>query len=320
MTFQCIERAPHQRLLRALALLALVASRAASADGPAADATDLARRHYQSASAYFEERRYDEAVREFRESYRLAPRPALLFNIAKTLHKKGDAARALEAYRAYLDATPDATDRPAIEAEIVELGSRTGQVQIANAPRGAEVSIDGSSVGRAPFAAPVAATAGRAHIEAIPEGGGAPLKVEVEVPAGGMVTATLPSPAAKVVEVIKEKVVEKSGPRWYTSGAAWGAFAGGAVVAIAGGVLLGLARPFQDDANRHSTTEAAWQSGQARATLFQDVGIAGLAVGIALVVTGVAVFLYRARGGEAPRVTTLVTPSGAGPAALGVRF
>ncbi len=50
-----------------------------------AQATDeeLARAHFQSASAYFEQSRYDDSAREFLESYRLSRRPELLVNAAR---------------------------------------------------------------------------------------------------------------------------------------------------------------------------------------------------------------------------------------------
>ena len=72
---------------------------------------DLARRHFQSGSAYFEESRYDDAAREFRESYRLSPRVDLLYNIAQCFLRKGDSARATDFLRLYLQGKPEALDR-----------------------------------------------------------------------------------------------------------------------------------------------------------------------------------------------------------------
>lgn len=60
---------------------------------------DLARAHFQSASAYFEQGRYEDAAREFIESYRLSPRPALLENAARAYERAllfDDAIRTLE--------------------------------------------------------------------------------------------------------------------------------------------------------------------------------------------------------------------------------
>ncbi len=50
-------------------------------------ADDLARAHFQSASAFYEQGRYEDAARAFMESYRLSPRPALLENVARSYER-----------------------------------------------------------------------------------------------------------------------------------------------------------------------------------------------------------------------------------------
>src|SRR5256885_1026340 len=62
------------RLAVLIALFALVwpAEHAFAQEDDTAAHVDLAKRHFQSAGAYFEEGRYDEAAREFLETYRLA--------------------------------------------------------------------------------------------------------------------------------------------------------------------------------------------------------------------------------------------------------
>lgn len=63
---------------------------------------DLARAHFDSASAYYEQGRYDEAAREFMESFELSHRPALLDNAARA-YERGlrfdEAIRTLERLR-----------------------------------------------------------------------------------------------------------------------------------------------------------------------------------------------------------------------------
>ncbi len=281
-----------QKIATLAAALLLVAV-AAGAD----EATDLARRHYEAGSAYFEEGRFDDAVREFRESHRLSPRVDLLYNIAKCYEHKGDAARAAGFYRQYLAGKPAARDRPEIEAALKLLDARVGRVTVADAPAGAEVLIDGAPVGTAPLAGAVTATAGERLVEARPVDGGAVRRVTVTVPAGGEVVAKLPPPPMLVKEVVKEVRVE--GPRWYTSRPGWILGGGGAALAVTGAVLLGLARPTQDDAAR-AGTEAAWRDAEARASLYQGLGIGLLAAGAALVATGVVLFVLRTRGEARP--------------------
>jgi len=60
--------------------LALLAPALAAAQ---ADDDNLARAHFESGSAYYEQGRYEDAAREFFESYRLSPRPVLLENAAR---------------------------------------------------------------------------------------------------------------------------------------------------------------------------------------------------------------------------------------------
>src|SRR2546422_134581 len=118
------------------ALLVVLPSSVNAQPSDDADRTDLARRHFQSGGAYFEEVRFDEAAREFRESYRLSPRVDLLYNIAQCYLRKGDAARAVEFYKRYLEVNASAKDRVSIEHTIAGLKRQIGAVRIAGAPDG----------------------------------------------------------------------------------------------------------------------------------------------------------------------------------------
>lgn len=276
-------------MFRALALVVVLAGAAAAR----ADSTDLARRHYQSGSAYFEEGRYDEAAREFRESYRLAPRVDLLFNIAKCFDKKGDAARAVEAYRTYLDGAPGAADVVAIRATVDALAAKVGTVRLEGAPLGAEVRVDGEAIGHAPLEKPLTATAGRRRIEARPIDG-APRVVEVDVVAGGEVAATLPPPKEVVKEVVKERLVVVA-PTWYRSKLGWGLLVAGALVAVAGVACVGAAPSLQSSERSGATTEAAFRAADGDAKNLQYAGAALLSVGAVALVAGVVVFALRAR-------------------------
>src|SRR6185436_7087954 len=139
--------------------LSLPATRALAQPEDGGAQVDLARRHFQSAGAYFEEGRYDEAAREFLETWKLAPRPDLLFNVAHCYLRKGDAARAIGYFERYLADLPVAKDREAIERQVAELKRRVGTVRVEGAPAGSEVVVDGVSAGAAPLGGPVPVTA-----------------------------------------------------------------------------------------------------------------------------------------------------------------
>ena len=147
----------HLRLFRSTILslfLVLLPSPARAGDAVDAATIDMARRHFQAGSAYFEEARYDDAVREFRESYRLAPRGDLLYNIAQCYVRKKDAARAIEFYAQYLSGRQDVPDRASVERTIEGLRAQVGQVRVEGATRGAEITVAGTVVGFAPLAHP----------------------------------------------------------------------------------------------------------------------------------------------------------------------
>ena len=66
-----------------------------------------ARVHYDAGQLYYDSERYDEALREFREAYRLSPRPALLYNQATALDRLGRSEEAIALYQVYLDTDQD---------------------------------------------------------------------------------------------------------------------------------------------------------------------------------------------------------------------
>ncbi|MEZ4402859.1 MAG: hypothetical protein R3B06_22755 [Kofleriaceae bacterium] len=90
-----------------------------------------ARAHYQAGMAKFNAAQYDEAVAEFRAAEAIAPSPVNDYNIGLALDRKGDAAAATAAYRAYLNRVPNATNRPEVEASIARLAPAVAAAQAA---------------------------------------------------------------------------------------------------------------------------------------------------------------------------------------------
>jgi tetratricopeptide (TPR) repeat protein len=82
---------------------------------------ELARRHFRVGQAHYDNGDFAEAAVEFEEAYRLSQRPALLYNVYLA-HR--DALHVREAYSAlqrYLERVPDAPDRDALEARLVNM-------------------------------------------------------------------------------------------------------------------------------------------------------------------------------------------------------
>lgn len=66
--------------------------------------------------------RLDEALDHFLRAWRIAPNPEMAYNIARTYERMGDPTHGIQFYRHYLSrAAPDASERTAVEARIVEL-------------------------------------------------------------------------------------------------------------------------------------------------------------------------------------------------------
>lgn len=77
--------------------------------------------HFQQAERSFEEGLYRDAIREFEAAYRLAPHPDLLFNLAQCHERLGEFGPAIERYRAYLKAVPEAKDAVMVSEAIAEM-------------------------------------------------------------------------------------------------------------------------------------------------------------------------------------------------------
>jgi tetratricopeptide (TPR) repeat protein len=69
-------------------------------------------------AAAFQAGRYDEALRYYQQAYELSQRPELLYNIGQAADRARDDATALDAFRRYLAAAPDAANRVEIEGRI----------------------------------------------------------------------------------------------------------------------------------------------------------------------------------------------------------
>ena len=63
--------------------------------------------HFRRGRVFQSKNMWDEALAEYRAAQAIAPRPALLFNVAQCLRAKGDAEGALEMYEAFVAAEPN---------------------------------------------------------------------------------------------------------------------------------------------------------------------------------------------------------------------
>ena len=101
--------------MRALAICLLLSSAAA-----AQDQRNQARQKFEDGRLQFSGGHYREALGLFKESYQLAPYPALLFNIARCHEQLGEFHDALDAYEQYLAVNPQDTEARARAEEMRE--------------------------------------------------------------------------------------------------------------------------------------------------------------------------------------------------------
>jgi hypothetical protein len=116
-----------------------------------------ARQHFLAGQNYYTQGRYEKAIEEFEEAYRLDPRPLLLFNISQAWEKMGDLAKSLDFLKRFLEAEPDNDDRTTLLSKVANLESRIAAqgIKITCAEAEATVYVDGKDVGKTPFASVV---------------------------------------------------------------------------------------------------------------------------------------------------------------------
>ncbi|MFK7985405.1 MAG: PEGA domain-containing protein [Sandaracinaceae bacterium] len=109
-----------------------------------ADATARARRLYGEAQGLFDRGQFAQAEVRFRAAYEAVPNPVVLRAIAAAQERQGNTTGAAESYRAYLEASPEASDRAEVEATIREIEARPSTMTINSTPPGAQVVLDGT--------------------------------------------------------------------------------------------------------------------------------------------------------------------------------
>jgi hypothetical protein len=124
-----------------------------------------ARAHFSLAQDQYKAHRYQEAVREFLESYKLAKRIDLLYNIALCYESLNDPGRMTSYLNRYLTSRPDAPERQEIESKLYRLSPRVATLILRTSVPGSEFWVDGELVGLAPVD-PVLLTEGKHHLEA----------------------------------------------------------------------------------------------------------------------------------------------------------
>jgi hypothetical protein len=187
-----------------------IAPRPALAETPAAETPDKveAREKYKRAKADFEAKRYEEALKGFRESYTVLPSPNSHLMIANTLAELGRSAEAfLEARRVRAEAKAAAAADPkyldtatAAEQTMNRVRPKIGliTVDVDALDSSAALVVAGHPVDRADWSQPIPVEPGQVSVVLSRTTG--EMRRDVEVTAGSEQTVDLKPPAAPVPE------------------------------------------------------------------------------------------------------------------------
>jgi hypothetical protein len=284
-----------------IALAVLFAGSSALAD---------ARQHFMAGQDYYTQGRYDKAIEEFEEAYRLEPKPLLLYNISMAQEKVGELEKSVDYLKRYLEATPDNEDRTTLLAKVANLKAliaKTG-IKVTTKEAEATVFVDGKDVGKTPVAGVIRLSVG-AHKIRVSKKGFEDFKMNVAVSSGQTtpVEITMEPGQAGTTKVIEEGDEEEGDAEEEEDGEGveamdvvpWAVAGLGGVTAIVGwGVIGGIAKGKQP---ADSNTDPAAQNDAHDMALVADIlGGVGAAIAVGGVIWGVMRLTKKKGGDEEP--------------------
>jgi hypothetical protein len=112
-----------------------------------------ARQHFLAGQDYYSQGRYQKAIEEFEEAYRLDPRPLLLYNMAQAYEKLGELEKAVKSLKQYLDKEKEVDDRATLLNKVANLESRIAStgIKVDCNQDDAAIYIDGQEMGKTPL-------------------------------------------------------------------------------------------------------------------------------------------------------------------------
>ncbi len=218
----------------------------AQASTVGASAQDRARAQLllDEGAAQYERGDYLGALEKFNRAYITYPSSKILFNIGQTNRLLGRPLEARAAYQQFLDEVPTASreDRADAQSWLGKLQSSLGEIWIACLVEGADVSVDGKPVGKAPVIRPVWTTPGHHQVTAA-KSGECPMLENTEVIAGREAKVELrPLHAPQAtqsprVDLSKVSAAEPASDGWWL-GRKWAWVAAGSTAVLAGAAAL----------------------------------------------------------------------------------
>jgi hypothetical protein len=127
------------------------------------------------------------ALEKFQAAYAAYPSPKLWFNIGQVEIALDHPVAAIEAFEKFLALVPAAQpdEKKVAKSAVDQLGKKLGRLQLRCETTGAEVAVDGKTVGKLPLPGPLWAAPG-SHQVSVTHEGFAPATETVETTAGAM--------------------------------------------------------------------------------------------------------------------------------------
>ena len=173
--------------------LAVIPGAERAAFAQADPATEVARQRYEEGVKLFDAGRFDDARAAFLQAYALKRHPAVLMNLGQSEIKSGhaeDGGNHLQQFlREFTTATPD--QRAAAEKGIAEAKKKTAFVIVIVDANGADVSVDGVAIGRAPLLDPYFVKPGKHTVLATYQSKSATTQVDAKAGSAAAANLTL---------------------------------------------------------------------------------------------------------------------------------
>ena len=270
-------------------LFCLAGPSVASAQPEASGSVDVSRDHFNRGVEYVQDGDLKGALIEFKRAYAAAANYRVLYNLGQVENELRNYTEAQAYFQRYLsdgaDDVPVARRRE-VEALIMKLAGRIATVTIQTNVNGADVFVDGVSVGKAPLAGPIRVSSGSRTLYA--EARGRPRVTQVVEAAGGERLTVQLRFAAEQLEAQPIALGLSGEPSAKPSSgvhpAVWLGIGSGALAAGAGvmAYLAGRDASKYDDAVHRKTTASELDSLDSRArskALVTDILLGAAVVG-----------------------------------------
>jgi len=200
--------------IRSLLIVAAMAGSAPAlaeptrAHTPDGSEIEEARQRFQRGVDLYREGSLDAALAEFNKAYELAPNYRVLYNLAQVQNERHEFVAALERFQQYLEeggAEIPADRREQVTREIAALRGRVAKIVVRANVEGAELLVDGISVGLLPLKDPVLVSSGVRQLQIRKSGyetsartetiaGGDSLQLNVKLEPVAVTPSSAPSP------------------------------------------------------------------------------------------------------------------------------